>query len=400
MTRQSGPESDGVVGRRLTGLLGDRDFRLLWVGETTSALGTNITRVALPLVAVVTLHATAFEVSLLTALVWLPWLVIGLPAGAWIDRLPRRPVMLICDAASLALLLSVPITAWLGGLTLVHLLVVALLLGTTAVFFQTAYQVYLPGIVEERHLTEANAKLLGSAAAAQIAGPGVGGLIAQALGAVTGLLADAVTFAVSLVCLWRIRRAERVEPASAAPTEKSLLQRIRTGLSFLAADPYFRVLAISGAVMNLALMGYQSILIVFLIRAVGISSALVGLLLAGMSVGGLLGAAVATKLGRRFGTARGMLAANLLTGPFALLIPLTDRGPALAFLVAGGVGGSVRLWWPGTSSKKASARRMCRAACSAGWWSACSSSTTAPSRWEPCWRASLPPGWASSPPSG
>lgn len=338
MNRRTAPAARAVAGRRQTGLLRDHDFRLLWVGQTPSALGTNITRVALPLVAVVTLHATAFEVSLLTALTWLPWLVVGLPAGAWVDRFPRRPVMLACDAASLVLLLSILTTAWFGGLTLVHLLAVALLLGAAAVFFQTAYQVYLPGIVAEEHLLEANAKLHGTEAAAQVAGPGVGGLIAQAFGAVTGLLGDAVTFAVSLLCLSRIRRAEHIEPRHDGPAETGLPRRIRTGLDFLAADPYLRVLAISGASMNFALVGYQSILVVFLVRDVGLTSALVGLLVAGMSVGGLRGAVIATPLSHRFGTARSMLAANLTAGPFALLIPLTERGPDLGFLMAGGLG--------------------------------------------------------------
>ena len=339
MTRhRARPDTRGPSNQRVAGLLHDRNFRLLWAGETTSALGTNITRVALPLVAVVTLDATAFEVSLLTALTWLPWLLIGLPAGAWVDRFPRRPIMLICDTASLVVLLSVPITAWLGGLTLVHLLAVALLLGAASVFFQTAYQVYLPGIVAQDHLPEANAKLQGSEATAQIAGPGIGGLIAQAFGAVAGLLGDAVTFLVSLLCLLGVRRAEQVDEQETETVESGLLSRIRTGLAFLMADPYLRVLAISGAVMNFALMGYQSILIVFLVRDVGLNSGMVGLLVAGMSVGGLLGAVISTTLGRKFGTARSMLATNLAAGPFALLIPLTEPGPGLSLLLAGGIG--------------------------------------------------------------
>lgn len=338
MTGCPGPAAPRPADRSLTGLLRDRDFRLLWVGETTSALGTNITRVALPLVAVVTLDATAFEVSLLTALTWLPWLLVGLPAGAWVDRLPRRPIMVICDVGSLFLLLSVPITAWLGGLTLFHLLAVALLLGTASVFFQTAYQVYLPGLVAEEHLPEANAKLQGSEAAAQIVGPGAGGLIAQVFGAVTGLIGDAITFAVSLLCLLGIRRTERVAARQPEPADTGLLHRIRTGLEFLIKDPHLRVIAVSGAVMNFALMGYQSILIVFLVRDVGLDSALVGILIAGMSVGGLVGAVIATTIGRRLGTARGMIAVNLAAGPFALLIPLTEPGPGLVLLVVGGLG--------------------------------------------------------------
>ena len=157
--------------RRRGGVLRHRDFRLLWLGETTSAVGTSISGVAVPLVAVVTLQASALQVSALTAATWLPWLAIGLPAGAWVDRLPRRPLMQVCNIARLLLLLSIPAAAWSGTLTIGHLLVVALLTGVASVFFQTAYQVYLPGVIRDDHLTAANAALQGSESVAQVAGP-------------------------------------------------------------------------------------------------------------------------------------------------------------------------------------------------------------------------------------
>jgi MFS family permease len=241
---------------RRGGLLRDRNFRLLWFGETTSTVGTTISRVALPLVAVVTLQASTFQVSLLTAAGWLPWLLIGLPAGACVDRLPRRPLMLVCDAVSLLLLISVPVAVWAGVLTLSQLLCVALLTGAASVFFQTAYQVYLPDVVDHEHLGEANAKLQGSESAAQVAGPGLAGLIAQAAGAATGLIADALSFIVSAVCLLRIRTHE--EPATAATRSTTLRREIGDGLRFLAADPYLRVLTAFRALSNLALTGYQS----------------------------------------------------------------------------------------------------------------------------------------------
>ncbi len=170
--------------------------------------------------AVVTLDASAFQVSLLTALTWAPWLLIGLPAGAWVDRLSRRPTMLVCDATSLVLLVSVPVAVWAGALAFAHLLVVALLVGVSSVFFQTAHQVYLPGLVSRQHLPEANAKLQGSEAAAQVAGPGIAGVLAQTLGAVAGLLVNAVTFAISAVCLLRIRTPERTWRAPGARRDR------------------------------------------------------------------------------------------------------------------------------------------------------------------------------------
>ncbi len=320
------------------GLLREHDFRLLWIGETTSAFGTHVSRLALPLVAVVTLDASAFQVSLLTALTWAPWLLIGLPAGEWVDRLSRRPTMLVCDATSLVLLVIVPVAVWAGALAFAHLLVVALLVGVSSVFFQTAHQVYLPGLVSRQHLPEANAKLQGSEAAAQVAGPGIAGVLAQTLGPVAGLLVNAVTFAISAVCLLRIRTPERTKAADPSVAEANLRRQIADGLRFLAHDPYLRVLTAYGALSNLALTGYQAILVVFLLREVGVAPALLGVLMSGMSLGGLLGALLATNIGRRWGTARGMLAANLAAGPFALLIPLARPGLGLALVLLGGVG--------------------------------------------------------------
>ncbi len=211
-----------------------RDFRLLWLGETTSTVGTNISRVALPLVAVVTVHASIVQVSALTAAIWLPWLVVGLPAGAWVDRLPRRPVMLVCDLASLVLLLSVPLVACVGVVTFGHLLAVALLTGTASVFFTTAYSVYVPAIVTSEQVRDANAKLQGSEALAQVAGPGLAGLLAQVAGAVSGLVADALSFLASAVCLLRISRQEDVAP-SARTT--GLHREISTGCAWSLPIP-------------------------------------------------------------------------------------------------------------------------------------------------------------------
>ncbi len=315
------------------GLWRNRDFRLLWLGESTSTVGTNISRVALPLVAVVTVHASTMQVSALTAAAWLPWLVVGLPAGAWVDRLPRRQVMFVCDVACLLLLLSVPVAAWSGALTFGHLLAVALLTGTAGVFLTTAYSVYVPSIVAPELLPEANAKLQGSEAVAQVAGPGLAGLLAQLLGAVAGLVVDALSFLVSAVCLLRIARQE--ETPAIARTRR-LRQEIAMGVRLVAADPYLRVLAVFGALTNLTLVGYQSILVVFLVRDVHVTPAGVGALLGLMSAGGVLGALVAPALARRIGSARALLFSALCSAPFGLLIPLTAPGHRLALVAVGG----------------------------------------------------------------
>ena len=315
------------------GLFADRDFRLFWLGETTSKFGSSISGIAFSLVAISTLHSSTFVVSALSAAAWLPWLLIGLPAGAWVDRMRRRPLMIGCDLAALLLFLSIPIAAWLGVLTIGQLLVVELLVGVATVFFQTAYGVFLPALLAKDDLPEGNAKLQGSASAVQVVGPGAGGLIAQLFGAVSGLLADAASFGVSLVCLLTIRTDEPPRTA----VRRALRHEIAAGLRYVTADPYLRVLIVFGAVANLALTGYQAILVVFLVRVVGVGSGTVGLLLALTSLGGVLGALVAGRIARWVGTARAVILCELVGTPFGLLIPLTSKGFGLTFMIVGGM---------------------------------------------------------------
>jgi MFS family permease len=319
--------------RAPAGLLAHRDFRLLWTGETTSCLGSSIGGIALALVALSVLHASVFVVSTLTALAWLPWVLIGLPAGAWVDRLPRRPVMITADLVSVAAFGSVPIAAWCGVLTTVQLMLVALAGGTASVFFKTAYRAFLPALLNPDDLLEGNAKLQGSEQVANVAGPGAAGVIAQIAGAACGVLADAVSFAVSAVCLTRIRVTEPRPDAR----RRALRQEIGEGLAIVVRDPLLRPNAIYGCLSNLTLVGYQAVLVVFLVRNVGLSAGVTGSLIALTSLGGALGALLARPAAKRFGTARTALRARMLLFPAGLLIPLADRGPGLALFVLGSV---------------------------------------------------------------
>ena len=327
-------ESDPVV-RRRGGLFRHRDFRLLWTGQTVSSIGSNVTTVALPLVAVAVLDATTFQVAVLTAAAWLPWLLVGLPAGAWVDRLRRRPVMILCDLVSAVLFLSVPVAALLGLLTIGQLLAVALGAGLARVFFETADQVYLPTLLRPDEVPEGNAKLQATQTASYVVGPGLAGLVAQLAGALTALLLDVVSFLVSAACLWRIRAVERRPRRPDGPS--SLRREVAAGVRFVAGDPYLRVMAVYGAASNIGLVGYQAVLVVFLVRTAGLPPGLVGLLIGLASLGGIVGATIATTLARRLGTARAMLLAALGTGPPALLIPLAGPGAAALWLVLGGV---------------------------------------------------------------
>ncbi|MFI0787926.1 MFS transporter [Streptomyces lydicus] len=314
-----------------------RDFRLLWCGETAGKFGAAVTGVAMPLVAVATLHASTFAVGLLSACGWLPWLLIGLPVGVWVDRVRRRPLMLAAAAVSLLLFAAVPVLARAGGLNLGLLIAVALLTGAAAVVFQTAYSAYLPTLLAPADRAEGNAKLHGSASAAQIVGQGAAGLLAQLAGAVNGLFANAATFLVALLCLLGMRHREpRPDTRDGAP--RSLRREVAEGLRLVAGDVWFRTMTLFGAASNLALMGYQSLAAVFLVREVGLPAGAVGGLLALASTGGIAGAFAVRRTAGRLGTARAVLVFELGVPCLALLIPLTTSGAGALLYVAGSFG--------------------------------------------------------------
>ncbi|MGW2248584.1 MFS transporter [Kitasatospora sp. NPDC001660] len=328
--------ADVSTERPTTGLLRrHRDFRLLWTGETANKFGSAVTGLAMPLIAVTTLHASTLQVGVLSAAGWLPWLLIGLPVGAWVDRMRSRPIMLAASAVSLLLFATVPLAAHAGILTMAQLVAVALATGVASVFFQTAHTAYLPELLSPADQAEGNAKLHGSASAASLTGLGAGGLIAQLTGPVNGVLANSVTFLLSLVCTGRIRHREPVKRARA---KRALRQEIGEGLRLVAGDVWFRTFTLFGAASNLTLVGYQSIQVVFLVREVGLPEGAVGGLVAAASTGGIAGAAVARRVAARMGTARAMLFFELVLPSVAVLIPLTTPGAGLALFVLGGFG--------------------------------------------------------------
>ena len=317
------------------GVLRDADFRKLWAGMTVSRLGSSVAAVTTPLIAVQVLDASAFTVSLLTAAAWLPWLLIGLPAGAWIDRVARRPVMLVSDLVSAVLVISVPVAAWAGALTMAHLLAVTLLLGAATVFFSVAWAAYLPAMFEKEDLVGANSALQSTESAAQVAGPAAGGLLVAAVSAVAGLVVDAFSFLISAFALWRIRRAER----RPAPTARvSIRADIVVGARWLLRDKYLLNQTVYGAAANLWLTGINAIAVVFLVRELGVSTTTVGLLFAAVSLGGVGAASLTPRLVRRLGDARALVACKTFGGVASVLVPFTQPGPGLLVFVAGMLG--------------------------------------------------------------
>ncbi|MEU0535006.1 MFS transporter [Amycolatopsis tolypomycina] len=310
------------------------DFRRLWAGDTASQFGTAVGYTAIPLLAAVTLAATPFEMGLLTAAQTLAFLLIGLPAGVWVDRLRRRRVMLTADFVRFALLLSVPLAWWAGVLTLAQLLVVVLLVGVATVFFDVAYQSYLPSLVGREHLLEGNAKLQAVQSVAQIAGPSGAGVLVQVISAANTVLVTAFGYLTSALCLLRIRA---VEPEPEPSGHDRLLPQIAEGLRFVFSDKPLRASVACTATANLFGGAFLAVQVLFLTRTIGLSPAVVGVLLAVGGAGGILGAVCSGALTRRIGHSRTIWLVPLLSWPAHLLIPWTGPDWRLAVAVFGEV---------------------------------------------------------------
>ncbi|MGW4470447.1 MFS transporter [Nonomuraea sp. NPDC004354] len=312
------------------GLLRHRGFLLLFGADTISQVGTQVSMVALPLVAVVALRATPFEMGLLVAAETAAFLLIGLPAGVWVDRLRRRPILITGDLARAALLASVPVAWWLGVLSMPQLYVVGLCVSVATVFFDVAYQSYLPSLVERDRIVEGNAKLEIVRSGAQVAGPGAAGWLVHLVTAPVAILVDAVSFLLSGLLLAGIK-GDRDTPAR--DERRGLVREIGEGLAFVLRHPILRMIAACTASANLANAMNNALAVLFLINVVGVSPGVMGLLFSAAGVGGLAGAALVGPVSRWAGSARTIWLSALLTSPFMLLVPLAAQGWRLGLYV-------------------------------------------------------------------
>jgi MFS family permease len=319
------------------GLWRHRNFLKLWSAETVSQFGTQVSQLAIPLTAVLVLDASAFQVAALGTVEFLPFILFTLPAGVWVDRLPRRPILIAGDFGRAALLASIPVAYVLDALTLGQLYVVGFLVGICTVFFDVAYQSYLPALVEREHIIEGNSKLEISRSSAQIAGPGFGGLLVQAFTAPYAILADATSFLGSGWFILRIRKhEERPTPPSEAQEKTSLWTELKEGLRFVLGNPNLRAQAGCTATSNFFSQFAFAIIIVFLVRELGLSPGVIGISISLGSIGALLAAITATRISGRFGIGPTTIGSGLLWTPATLLIALAPVGNvAIPFLVAG-----------------------------------------------------------------
>ena len=314
------------------GLLRHRDVRLLVAGQAISELGSQVGSIALPLVAVLGLRASPLQVGVLTAAGTVSFAVLALPAGVWVDRLPRRPVLVGADLVRGVALLTVPVAATLHRLTLVQLTVVALAGGVARVLFDVAYPSYLPTLVERERLVQGNAYLESSRSATQLTGPGLGGWLVQLAGAPAAVLADAVSFLASAGCLLGIRATE---PRPASPGRRRLGRELVEGLGFVLGQPALRAITACTALTNLLWAAAGTVQLLFLVHQVRLAPGAIGLLISAGAAGGLVAALAATRVARGVDTARLIWLPVTVTAPFALCTPLTAPGWRVALFPIG-----------------------------------------------------------------
>lgn len=328
-----------------------RDFRRYAGADAISKLGSEVSLVALPLTAALTLHASPFQVGLLTAAEMVAFLLVGLPAGAWVDRMRRRPVLVAADAVRALALLSIPAAAMLGVLGLPQMYAVALVNGLCTVFFDVAHQSYLPSIVGREDLVRGHGTLAANQSLAQLSGPGIGGWLVQALTAPIAVVADALSYAGSALLLLGVRADEKPGERDGRGEGRAvrgggrLWPEIAEGLLFVAGQPVLRRVAAVGALMMLTFGLWSATVPLYMVRELGVSPGTYGMLLSAGAVGGVAGAWLAPRITARLGTGRAMYGAAWAATVCVAPLALTAAGPRLlilpAALAAGGVATTV-----------------------------------------------------------
>ena len=324
----------GWAVRRFGPLWRHRDFRRLWSAQAISELGSQVTLLALPLTALLALQARPYEVALLATANTLPNLVLGIPAGVWIDRTRRRLVMIAADLGRATMLASVPVAYGLGILTLPQLYLVAVVNGSLSVLFEIAAAAYLPSVVTPAQLIEANARFESSRVAAWAAGPSAGGGLVSLVTAPVALLADGASFLASagLIGLMSAREELR-EPEQ--HEVKSKRRDLREGAGYVLRHPHLRALLASHALANLALGIVWAIVIVYAVRDLGLTAALVGVALSLGQIGGFAGAVLGRRVAQVAGVGRTVVIAFFLFGPATLLLAGAAKTAAVLFVSVG-----------------------------------------------------------------
>lgn len=316
----------------------DRVFWTYWTAGTISSVGSAVSAVALPLTAVLVLHASALEVGLLTAASYVAWIIIGLPAGVLVARMPLRTTQVAMDLARTLALASVPLAWWLDRLTLAQLVVVALVESFAGVVFDVGNMTLLPAIVSKDELGRRNSLMSGTHATTQLGGPSLGGLLVQLFGAVPAVLADAISYLVSAALISRLpdRRVPQPAPQPGNPTP--MREMIHDGWRFVTRHPVMGPTMWEATATNLVCGALMALTPLYLVRDLRAAPGVVGLLIASDGMGSLAGAVLAGRVSRRFGTARSILVAGSAGAVVALLLPAGYGVPGMVLFAIGNAG--------------------------------------------------------------
>ncbi len=306
------------------GLWKNADFLKLWLGRTISNMGNGITGIALPLTAVLVLAATPAQMGIISALEGISLLLFGLLAGVWVDRLRRRPVLIVTDLGRALVIGSIPVAALLGILRIEQIYIVAALVGVMSVFFNAADASFLPTLVQSEELIEGNSKLGISDALAEMVGPAVAGALVQLFTAPLAIVVDAFSFLCSALCMARIRKPE--PPPTIIETHRNIWHESLEGLLFIMKHPLLRALAGSAGLFNFTGMFIGTLYTLYVVRTLALAPTILGLLVATGGVSALVGALLAESVIQRVGLGLAIGGGLFLYGLTGLLTPLA-AGP-------------------------------------------------------------------------
>jgi MFS family permease len=314
-----------------------REFRKLWLGQAVSAVGSAVTIIALPLTAAFTLAATPEQMGMLVAAGWLPYLLFALFAGAWSDRLPRKPILIVTDLARAAVLSTIPLAAFAGMLRIEHVLAASFIAGSMTVLFRSAYGPFLPVLVGREALIEANAKLALTDSLARVAGPSLGGLLVQLITAPLAILVDALSFVVSAIAVASIRVRETPPPRA---ERRGIGIEIVEGMRVVLANSFMRTVTFIGLLFNAAITIGDAVFILYLTRGLGLDGFLVGVVYMAGGVASVAGATLVQRTTARFGIGPSMVGSILLFTLAGVLV-LAASGPPITAAVYLGVRGAI-----------------------------------------------------------
>ena len=318
------------------------DFMRLWIGQSVSQFGNQFTLLAVQIIAAASLGATPAEMGLLAALGTLPFLLFGLPVGVWVDRHRRRPVLIAGDFGRGVIVAAIAGLAFAGLLGMIHLYVLAFATGLLTVFFDVAYQAYLPGLVEREQIVEGNSKLETPTATAQAAGPTLAGIVIQFLSAAAAMVFDAVAFVFSVGMMARIRKAE---PAPDPRDHDSVLSDMREGLAVVFRDRRLWTIAGCTGTANFFGAALFAELVLFAVRLLGMDALAIGIATGLGAVGALVGAATAARVTGRLGVGGVIFLGSLLFAGGPLLLFLATRATGLVVLSAALFGSGLGSLW-------------------------------------------------------